>query len=125
MKKVVQFRYFRDYEIKQEIEGSESLSKNYPVTLSANDLYAGKIFEKYTPITQIGIQGLPGTIFYLNDRTKQNPIILGYTGMYELDLEGYAEINSLQFELESIRRIANSDNAYLIIDIIYDSEEVI
>jgi hypothetical protein len=45
--------------------------------------------------------------------------------MYELDLEGYAEINSLQFELESIRRIANSDNAYLIIDIIYDSEEVI
>lgn len=120
MRQIKQFRYFRDYK-KEE----QSLSKNYPLELNANELYAGNIFYNYTPITQIGIQGLPGTIFYLNDPTRQNPIIIGYTGMYELDLEGYAEINSLQFELESIRRIANSDNAYLIIDIIYDNEEVI
>lgn len=120
MKQVKQFRYFRDY-----TEQEQSLSKNYPSNLNANELYAGRIFYDYTPITQIGIQGLPGTTFYLNDPMKQNPIIIGYTGLYELDLEGYAEINSLQFELESIRRIANSDNAYLIIDIIYNKEEVI
>ena len=120
MKQVKQFRYFRDY-----TEQEQSLSKNYPSNLNANELYVGRIFYDYAPITQIGIQGLPGTIFYLNDPMKQNPIIIGYTGLYELDLEGYAEINSLQFELESIRRIANSDNAYLIIDIIYNKEEVI
>jgi hypothetical protein len=36
------------------------------------------------PIVQLGIQSVPGTKFYLNG--SNNPIIIGNTGIYELDL---------------------------------------
>ena len=41
----------------------------------------------------------------LNDKIKTNPIIIGYTGIYELNLENIAEINSLCFDIESIQNI--------------------
>ena len=125
MKRIKQFRYF-----------GENHSKNYPVEvlnedgetvdvpgISKNSLYDGSIFNGYTPITQLGIQALPGTTFYLNnDNTRTNPMIIGYTGLYELNLEGIAEINSISFELESLNRIAQVHNACLIVDIVYEEE---
>jgi hypothetical protein len=100
---------------------------NYPNKLDEiigfNSLFSGELFTKYMPITQIGIQSLPGTKFYLNDISRENPIIIGYTGLYELNLENIAEINSLSFELESLKRVDDIDGAYLIIDIVYDKEE--
>jgi hypothetical protein len=72
----------------------------------------------------LGIQALPGTIFYLNnDNTRTNPITIGYTGLYELNLEGIAEINSISFELESLNRIAQVPNACLIVDIVYEEAD--
>jgi len=42
---------------------------------------------------------MPGVKFYINDDIKAtNGIIIGYTGTYELNLEGIAEINSLRFD---------------------------
>jgi hypothetical protein len=38
-------------------------------------------------ISQLGIQGRPGTSFYLNGSTL--PIVLGETGIYEIDLQNY------------------------------------
>jgi len=61
-----------------------------------SNLVTGNIFTNYTPITQLGIQTLPGVKFYLNKR-ENGAIIVGYTGIYELDLEGIAEINMLSF----------------------------
>ena len=76
---------------------------NYPKGLNKNNLMSGTIFHNYTPITQLGIQALPGTVFYLNDDTiRSNPIIIGYTGIYELNLEGIAEINTLCFDEKSL-----------------------
>jgi hypothetical protein len=49
--------------------------------------------------------------------------MVGYTGIYELDIEGVAEINSLYFDFESISRINNNLDAYLIIDIVYEKGE--
>ena len=51
--------------------------------------------------------------------TKLNyPIIVGYTGIYELNLDRIAEINSLSFDATSIQTINNIEDAYLIIDMV-------
>ena len=73
------------------------------------------------PIIQLGIQSLPGTKFYLNN--SYNPVIIGNTGIYELDLNGLAEVTSLQFDQKTLQAIHNNSNAYLIIDIIYEDGE--
>jgi hypothetical protein len=64
---------------------------------------------------------LPGTKFYLNN--SADPIIIGSTGIYELDLEGVAEISALSFDSKSIDSIKDTNSAYLIVDAIYDVEE--
>jgi hypothetical protein len=61
---------------------------------------------------------LPGTKFYLNDNVRNYPIIVGYTGIYELNLDRIAEINSLSFDATSIQTINNIEDAYLIIDMV-------
>lgn len=104
-KQIMQFRYY-----------AEGNSKNYPKTINKAKLSAGSIFSGYLPITQLGIQALPGTKFYLNNGIT--PIIIGSTGIYELDLEGLSEITSLSFDPTSIESINKNNNAYLIIDVI-------
>jgi hypothetical protein len=64
---------------------------------------------------------LPGTKFYLND--GKTPIIIGSTGIYEIDLEGLSEITRLSFDKTSISLIDKNAGAYLIIDLIYDNKE--
>lgn len=110
MRNIQQFRFFGD-----------NSPNNYPEGLDTNALVSGAIFNDYTPITQIGIQSLPGTIFYLNNsETCSNPIMLGYSGIYELNLEGIAEINTLCFNLASLATISQVRGASLIIDIVYE-----
>jgi len=43
---------------------------------------------------------MPGTKFYLNKST--NPVMIGYTGIYELDLNGQIEISALNFDKASM-----------------------
>lgn len=105
-KKVKQFRFY-----------SNTSTQNYG-GVSYNNLISGSAFSQYMPILQLGIQSLPGTKFYLNG--SNNPIIIGTTGIYEIDLQGLTEINALQFDPGSINIINNNANAYLIVDIIYD-----
>ena len=52
-----------------------------------------------------------------------DPIIIGSTGIYELDLSGEIEISKLEFDYESLERINKMANGYLIVDIIYEDEE--
>ena len=66
---------------------------------------------------KIGIQTLPGTIFYLSDT---NRIIIDHTGIYELDLtDTTTTINTLFFDPKSLAMISQIDNASLIVDILY------
>ena len=112
-KQVKQFRFYS--------EESEYLNKNYPSNINHNNLVTGNVFVDYMPITQLGIQSLPGTKFYLNN--SSSPIIIGQTGIYELNLDDSpAEIIALSFDFQSIQAIENNDNAYLIIDMIYEGE---
>ena len=110
-RQVKQFRYYGETEEKKK--------KNYGGT-SYDSLTTGTVFENCPSIIQLGIQSLPGTKFYVNG--CYNPVIVGTTGIYELDLNGLSEIVSLSFSGESIRQIQNN-NTSLIIDILYEDGE--
>ena len=108
-KHIMQFRYYED-----------NHTNNQPVKLNAGSLVDGTVFAEYLPFTQLGIQALPGTRFYLNDNIE-GPVIVGSTGIYELELEGISKISSLKFDSKSLKLIADNPNAFLIIDVIYES----
>ena len=108
-KRIQQFRYY-----------AQGHSNNQPQGISYQNLTSGSIFSNYLPITQLGIQALPGTKFYLNN--SRDPIIIGSTGIYELDLQGQIEITALSFDNRSVNAIRNNDNAYLIVDVIYNAD---
>ena len=101
--------------------GSDEVKKNYPTGVTPATLASGSAFQNYVPAIQLGIQALPGTKFYLNN--NYNPVIIGYTGIYELDLNGLSEVTSLKFDMQSLNAISKNANAYLIVDIIYEDGE--
>lgn len=107
---VKQYRYYND----------EDKTRNQPATINGQNLINGQIFESPScfPILQLGIQALPGTKFYLN--SSLDPIVVGFTGIYELDLDNRAEIVKLTFNKTSIETIASNGNGYLIVDVLYD-----
>jgi hypothetical protein len=82
-------------------------------------LVAGNIFEDCGFITHLGIQAKPGTKFYLNN--SDFPITVGFTGIYELELEKYGHIYAIRFDRSSIDKYDNAGNTdRLLIDIIYE-----
>lgn len=105
---IKQFRYYN--------KGDEN--RNSPVFITLGGLTSGRIFRDYLPISHLGIQALPGTKFYLNGNNY--PVIVGHSGLYELNLGDNMRITSLSFDPESIQAIENNPNGYLIIDVIYE-----
>lgn len=100
-----QYRYYGD--------GNKA---NYPEGLTKKQLTEDNIFSGLGAISQLGIQGRPGTVIYLNGQTF--PIVLGETGIYEIDLQNYGQIYSIQFGNEELSNYApNKDR--LLIDFIY------
>ena len=72
--KVVQYRYYG--------RGNDN---NYPLEETSARFCKGDVFLETLPILQLGIQTMPGTKFYVN--AGDDPIIIGSTGIYELDLQ--------------------------------------
>lgn len=117
---IQQYRFYGTENINnnpRDVEGSklkERLAKE-----STNLLIGG---DNQAPIKQLGIQSLPGTKFYINE--SDNPVILGKTGIFELNCMDMAySITKLTFDIESLRRIDENDNDFLIIDIIEENNE--
>lgn len=108
---VKQFRFY----------GEGDTDKNQPSVATMDDYVTGNVFKPYLPIIQLGIQSLPGTMFYLNDALE--PIIVGRTGIYELSLDEEIQISDFKINSNSLRAIDQNNNGYLIIDIVYDSTE--
>ena len=114
--RVKQFRYYSD--------GSEN---NQPKIMpnGENVTYAnyvsGEVFGNYFPVTQLGVQALPGTKLYLNHALE--PILIGITGIYDLELNEQTQITKIQFNVDSMQMLKDNNNAYLIVDIIYDDGE--
>ena len=121
-RKVIQLRYFGDSNAYLNTNDKDAiyhqLDENQPNNLSSLDLSSGDAFLDYMPIVQLGIQALPGTKFSLN--AGLDPIIIGTSGMYELDLQNSSAIlTSLNFEQNSLDQIDKNPDGYLIIDIVY------
>lgn len=106
-KAIKQFRFY-----------SNGNSNNQPSNATAASFVSGDVFDCF-PALQLGIQALPGTEFFLNNAI--DPIIIGSTGIYELDIDGLAEISKIQFKSASINTIANNDSAGLVVDVIYEN----
>lgn len=81
------------------------------------NLMTGNFLSGNTPIVRLGIQALEGTRFYLNDMVE--PIIIGSSGIFELELKGVIEISNIRFDAVSIDAIIKNKNATLIIDTVY------
>lgn len=109
---IKQFRYYGDADVRNQPSGAISL------TTLAN----GQVFRDSNifPVLAIGIQTLPGTKFYLNG--SPDPIIVGSTGIYELNVVNKAEIVNILIDAVSLLSIRDSDAGYLIIDVLYDNE---
>lgn len=100
----------------------EGNAKNSNSNVTMAKLRSGSLFSDTLPITQLGIQTLPGVKIYINNHT--NPIIIGSTGIYELNVDGLSYITDIKFDGVSLNLINNNQsNAYLIIDYIYEKEE--
>ena len=109
MKKVGQMRFY-----------SENNANNYPSTLTIGQLRHGTAFSKVYPIVKLGIQTVPGTKFYVNGH--DTPVIVGHTGIYQIDLDGVSTISDLAFDYASLNVIALNDNVFLQIDYVYETE---
>lgn len=122
--RIKQYRYYADA-VKNSTNGNE---KNQPreiadesggyIPTSYNHYVSGLVFGDTFPVLQLGVQALPGTKFYLNNALE--PVMIGSTGIYELDLEGQTEITNITFDHDSMVLIRDNNNAFLIVDIIYD-----
>lgn len=104
-------------QIAQIIYCNPTSNYNFPTNITSIDLINGSIFNSYMPITQLGIQAPPGTKFFINN--TETPIIIGFTGLYELDLTNGGNVTSLKFEEDSIKRVEEHDNLMIIVDIAY------
>ena len=110
MRQIMQFRF----------EGFDS-ANNYPQFSDYNGvLINGNIFNDYSLISQLGIQGPQGLKFYLNG--GDFPITIGKTGIYELNLEGIGRINTIRFDANDISTFFPNGNTAnrLLIDIVYE-----
>jgi hypothetical protein len=123
-KRIKQYRYYND--------NNDGVTQNQPKEVVGDDgvkqpvtykhYVSGLVFGSNFPVLQLGIQALPGTKFYLNNAV--DPIIIGLTGIWEVDLDGQTEITAIQIDNQSIQNIKNNNNAFLIVDVIYDDGEV-
>ena len=104
-------------------EGSDLNSKlSNNSAMNASSLANGGAFNDYTPIVKLGIQALPGTKFYLNG--SEEGVIIGNSGLFELDLEDRIQITGLRFSPTSLQNInAMGEKAHLLIDIVYERTE--
>ena len=118
--KVKQFRYYNDESSITGLNQPSALQKN-SISVTSDHYISGELFGTCYPVLQLGVQAMPGTKFYLNESIE--PIIIGSTGIYELELEKGVQITQMKIDKRSIEKIRDNANASLIIDILYDDGE--
>ena len=84
--------------------------------ITKENLINGSAFQQYLPLSQLGVRALPGTQFYINGGV--NPVIIGFTGLFEIDLTNGGSITELKFDEKSIEAIETNDSAYLVVDML-------
>ena len=116
MKKIYQYRYYG------EDNDNNTTKYDTGAKIGYSDLVSGTFLDpNKTPIVQLGIQSVPGGEFLING--SGDSIILGSTGIYELELGAEAEITSIKVMPATVKLVNDNANAYLLIDIMYEAED--
>jgi hypothetical protein len=64
---------------------------------------------------------LPGTQFILGNSNDSNPITIGQTGIFELDVSNLStNISGIKILPSSMKNIITNPIGYIIIDIVYE-----
>ena len=82
-------------------------------------LKSGSLFNGLA-ISQLGIQGKPNLTFFLNG--SDFPIILGETGIYEIDLQDRGVITSIRFVDNNTLKSYDGRGDRLLIDIVFETK---
>lgn len=114
-KAIHQFRFYNDSASEDRNEPSHDAFNGVGGAAGFAD---GDVFKNYYPFYQLGVQTIPGTMIYLNG--SEDPVIIGSTGIYELDAQDGVEISTLQIDGRSLGMINEAEDGYIIIDILYD-----
>lgn len=117
-KAVHQFRFYKD---DSNEERNEPSGAAFTAVSGAQGFANGDVFKEYYPFYQLGIQTLPGTMIYLNG--SEDPVIIGSTGIYELDISDGVEVFTLQVSSASLSQISAANDGYIIIDVLYDKKK--
>lgn len=104
MKKLYQYRYYGESD------------RNFPSNLNSIIMANGELLRNKGMITHLGLQASPETTFFLNKGT--NPIQVGKTGIFEIDVTNYGLITSISFSQDTLDHVHEGDG--IIIDIIYE-----
>ena len=75
------------------------------------------ILESYDGVSSLGIQAYPGTKIYLSQSEEKFPIIIGSTGIYQVDLKDYGIISYLSIDQENME-----EDEDIIIDILCNNK---
>lgn len=115
---VHQFRFYKNSNAEERNEPSGTA---FDAVSGAEGFANGDVFKEYYPFYQLGIQTLPGTMIYLNG--SEDPVVIGSTGIYELDASDGVEIFTLQVSGASLSQINDANDGYIIIDVLYDKKK--
>ena len=112
MKQIKQFRYYGST--------GQALQQNYPVLANYyGTLTKGNLFASHGNISHLGIQATPGTKFYLNNSSF--PIIIGSTGIYELETGGLGNIFAIKFDPSTLAWYDEEGSVErILIDIVFE-----
>ena len=106
---IKQYRFYGD--------SANNISSN----LKSTALINGTFLKENEHIVSLGIQTIPGVKFYVN--YSINPVIIDQSGIFNLDLRNNIYIYNLRFDSDSINSILDSQNGYIILDLIVEKEE--
>lgn len=121
-----QFRYYKEGEGVFSM-GGNSVTNYFPgATVNLVNENDPGLSVDLTPygIVQLGIQTVPGTRIKFNHSI--NPVVIGYSGIYELNLEQSAGvINQFSIDYNSMQIINDLPNGFFIMDIVYNKDDTV
>jgi hypothetical protein len=112
MKKITQFVFYGK-------KVRNSLKK--PCIPEDLEIWKTNLLTDCGPVSHLGIQGEPGVIFYLN--YSNEPISIGSTGIYEINLEGLGYISALTFDTKVLGEKYDDQESHLhrlLVDVIHE-----
>jgi hypothetical protein len=92
----------------------------------STDGWSHNLIADYGNVVALGIYGLPGTKFKVNQLNANTPetLVLNGSGLFSIDIE-HRPITELRVHKDSIDLLNSNGGHYLVLDLIYERGNVI